>query len=88
MRERKKNVKEKGRKKRSQREREKERKKKKKFNERREKFNKIFFLTLSYSAQPYKAMHSSNEDKIFTFSSTAASLVFMCSGAKNNFLAF
>ena len=44
MRERKKNVKEKGRKKRSQREREKERKKKK-INERREKFNKIFFFS-------------------------------------------
>ena len=44
MGERKKNVKEKGRKKRSQREREKERKKKK-INERREKFNKIFFFS-------------------------------------------
>ena len=49
---------------------------------------KYFFLTLSYSAQPYKAMHCSNEDKIFTFSSTTANLFFMCSGAKNNFLAF
>ena len=46
------------------------------------------FLALSYNAQPYKVMHYSNEDKIFTFSSTATSLFFMCSGAKNNFLAF
>ena len=88
MRERKKNVKEKGRKKRSQREREKERKKEKNLMKEERNLIKYFFLTLSYNAQPYKAMHSSNEDKIFTFSSTAASLVFMCSGAKNNFLAF
>ena len=70
------------------REREKKKERKKKLMKEERNLIKYFFLTLSYNAQPYKAMHSSNEDKIFTFSSTAASLVFMCSGAKNNFLAF
>ena len=88
MRERKKNVMEKGRKKRSQREREKKKERKKNLMKEERNLIKYFFLALSYSAQPYKAMHCSNEDKIFTFSSTAAILFFMCSGAKNNFLAF
>ena len=47
----------------------------------------IFFLALSYSAQPYIAVHCSNEGKNFIFSSTTATLFFMCSGAKNSFLA-
>ena len=46
-----------------------------------------FFLALNYNAQPYIDVHCSNEDKIFTFSSTIATLFFICSGAKNSFLA-
>ena len=49
--------------------------------------NEFFFLALSYSTQPYIAVHYSNEGKIFTFSSTIATLFFICSSAKNNFLA-
>ena len=70
------------------REREKKKERKKKLMKEERDLIKYFFLALSYSAQPYKAMHCSNEDKIFTFSSTTANLFFMCSGAKNNFLAF
>jgi len=41
-----------------------------------------FFLALNYNAQPYIDVHCSNEDKIFTFSSTITTLFFICSGAK------
>ena len=89
----KKNEKEKGRKKRSRREREKERKRKYFLNEKSERNLIIYiyiyiFLALSYSAQPYLAMHYSNEGKTLTFNSTATSLIFMCSGAKNSLLTF
>ena len=52
-----------------------------------EKKNEFFFLALSYNAQPYIAVHCSNEGKNFTFSSTIATLFFICSGTKNSFLA-
>jgi len=39
--------------------------------------NEFFFLALSYSAQPYNVVHYSNEGKIFTFSSTIATLFYM-----------
>ena len=48
----------------------------------------FFFLAHCYSAQPCIAVHCSNEGKNFTFSSTIAILFFICSGAKNSFLAF
>ena len=48
----------------------------------------FYFLALSYSAQPYIAVHCSNEGKNFTFSSIIATLFFICSGAKYSFLTF
>ena len=72
-------------------ERGKERKRKYFFNERNLIIKYIYiyifiYLALNYSVQPYIAMHSSNKGKNFTFSSTVASLFFICSGAKNSFL--
>ena len=46
----------------------------------------FYFLALSYSAQPYIAVHCSNEGKNFTFSSIIATLFFICNGTKNSFL--
>ena len=47
----------------------------------------FFFLAHCYSAQSCIAVHCSNEGKNFTFNSTIAILFFICSGAKNSFLA-
>ena len=52
--------------------------------------NKKHYLILAfnYSAHPYIAMHCSNVGKKFTYTTTIATLFFVYSGAKNNFLVF